>query len=674
MCELNWILPIFRGKRKSGEFLLPCTLIVNAALDTGVDLGLKRIFESVTRIKRVAGSWPKAIKSGVLVAKNLGLGVFLDTLKTLLTSKSQSISFDSYKSWVDQNFHRNAEGIQLQNPIGHPVFSVVMPVHNPSMEQIQASVSSVLSQDYASWELCICDDNSRQEIRVFLSQLPKLDGRIRMLQNETTLNISETSNKASLMAGGRFLVFLDQDDELSSNALQELATCLAADSSAAFVYSDEDKLDENGNRCEPHFKPANVTEIARSYNVFCHLMCISSQLFKDIGGFDSSMNGAQDWDLALRALETIEKTEGFTAYHIPKILYHWRKSATSTAASIGAKPYVEAAGRATLESHFRRCGIQASLSNSLNVAGAFEICYRSETPEPSVLIVIPTRNGLEILKPCLESVLRFTSYSNYSICIVDNGSDDAATLSYLESVSSPRVSVIRDPSPFNYSAINNRAIMLSPRSQFICLLNNDVEVFDGDWLTRLMSIAQRKTVGAVGPKLLYPDGTVQHAGVVLGMGEKTGVAGHWQKNSSLKAVGYMGRLALTSNFSAVTGACLLVSRENFDLVTGLDESLAVGYNDIDFCLKLQNIGLENVCFPSVQLRHHESRSRGYEDSPEKLARAASEVYKMRKKWALKLQSDACFNPNLSLENELVGLAFPPRSMEARLVTTKFFRI
>ncbi len=417
-------------------------------------------------------------------------------------------------------------------------------------------------------------------------------------------------------------------------------------------HSDEDKLDERGQRRDPYFKCDWNYTLFLGHNLITHLGVYRTDIVRDIGGFRPEYDGAQDYDLALRFVERIAPDE---IHHIPHVIYSWRITSGSTALSADEKPYAMMAGERALNDHFERTAQRASAHL---IGFGCRIDYQLPNPLPLVTIIIPTRNNLALLKKCIESVRSLTSYKNFEIIVVDNGSDNSACLAYLNALAAQGAAqVIRDDRHFNYSALNNAAVRRAA-GDVLCLLNDDIEVISRDWLDRMVSIAMQPMVGAVGAKLLYPDDTLQHGGVVMGLG---GLAAHAHHRFPRLSPGYVARAALAQEFSAVTAACLVIQKRHYDAVQGLNEvDLTVAYNDIDFCLKLKHRGLKNIWTPFAELYHHESASRGYETTPEKQARFALEGAYMKKAWPDIIAHDPAYNPNLSINTADFALAFAPR--------------
>lgn len=538
-----------------------------------------------------------------------------------------------------------------------PLISIVMPVFNPTLGWLRQAIISVKMQAYQNWELCIADDASTNaDVRHLLGQLSFTDNRIKLAFRTKNGHISAASNSALALAQGEWVALLDHDDVLAEDALFWVVHAINQNPSCQLIYSDEDKIDEAGVRSDPYFKSAWNQDLFYSQNMFSHLGVYKTSLVRAVGGFREGFEGSQDYDLALRCIEQLPSGQvNQQIQHIPRVLYHWRIHADSTAHNIDAKPYAMVAGERAINEHLARMGVAARAES---VGYGYRVRYQLPTQSPLVSLIIPTRNGLKLLRQCVESILAKTSYANYEIIVMDNGSDDRATLRYLDELAlKPNVRVARDARPFNYSALNNAAVKLA-RGSVVGLVNNDVEVISPDWLTEMVSHALRPEVGAVGARLWYSDDTLQHAGVVLGI---HGVAGHVHRFLPRGNVGYCGRAALIQSFSAVTGACLVVRKALYEAVGGLNEvELQVACNDIDFCLRLREAGYRNIYTPYAELYHHESASRGFDDTPEKQARSAKEVAYMHQRWGDVLRNDPAYNPNLTLDAEDFSLAWPPR--------------
>jgi len=558
--------------------------------------------------------------------------------------------FDSFDVSQMRSLHQSLAQLKSR-----PLISIVMPVHNPVANDLTRALESVRAQIYPDWELCICDDAStKPHVKQILDAFAGQDSRIRISFRTENGHISKASNVAIKLATGKYTAFLDHDDELSPHALLRVAQAIAAQPDAKVLYSDEDKLDESGQRFDPYFKPNFNLGLIRSHNYMCHFAVYEAQHLRQLGGLREGFEGAQDYDLALRAVDSIDAG---AIVHIPHILYHWRTAVGSTAAGHNQKSYAFSAGQRALNEHLARRALPGTVDEAPEAPGMYRIRWAMQKTIPLVSIVIPTRNGESILRVCLDS-LRKTSYPNFEIIVVDNGSDDLDTLAFLSERSvEGQIRIWHDDQPFNFSAINNRAVKDAAVGEFVLLLNNDIEVINPDWLDELVGPAMEPGVGCVGARLWYPDGRLQHGGIIL----VCGVAGHAHKYLARGRHGYMGRAVLAQDMVGVTAACLLVKKSIYLEVGGLDEGLPVAFNDVDFCLRVHSAGYRNHWTPYAELIHHESVSRGHEDTPEKQQRFRSEIEKMQARWpALLVHDDPCYSPNLTATAEDFSLAWPPR--------------
>ncbi|MDF1584481.1 MAG: glycosyltransferase [Methyloprofundus sp.] len=537
-----------------------------------------------------------------------------------------------------------------------PKIALLMPVYNPDRACLENAIGSVLRQWYGNFELCIADDAStRSYVREVLAHYQQQDARVKVILREQNGHISAASNSALSLVEADYVALMDHDDLLTPDALYWVAKTIQQNPDVQLIYSDEDKMDLQGVRYAPYFKPDWNPELLLSHNFICHLGVYKTAQIKALGGFNSDFDGAQDYHLALRYVAQLKPEQ---IVHIPRILYHWRAVSGSTANGVHEKPYAEAVIAKAVTTALA-CKLRpAEVLAHDRLPGAVRVRYLLPEVLPLVSIVIPTRNGFSLLRRCVESIFAKTHYANYELLIIDNGSDDFVTLRYLQSLQKDsRVTVIRDDSPFNYSALNNKAVAQA-KGEIIALLNNDLAVISEDWLDEMVSHALHPEVGAVGAKLYYPDDTLQHAGVIVGLG---GVAGHSHKHFPRDNPGFCGRLLLAQNLSAVTAACLVVRKDVFDAVGGLDErNLSVAFNDVDFCLRIREQGFYNVWTPYAELYHYESATRGYEDTPEKQARFSQEVEYMSRRWGKSLLVDSAYSPNLTLDREDFSFAWPPR--------------
>jgi glycosyltransferase involved in cell wall biosynthesis len=535
-----------------------------------------------------------------------------------------------------------------------PLISVVMPVHNPPDSHLRAALDSVFAQLYGNWELCIADDaSSEPHVAGTLARCAARDPRVRLVSRTVNGGISAATNDAIALATGEFVAFLDHDDALSPHALYVVAREILAHPQADLLYSDEDKIDARGRRREPHFKSDWNLDLLRSQNMISHLGVYRTALVRRLGGLDGAFDGSQDYDLALRVGEAASPDR---IRHIPQILYHWRAIPGSTALSPSGKPQAADAARRAVAAHLHRSGIAADAISTGE--HSYQHVFYSLEAEPLVSIVIPTRDRQDLLSRCVGSILARTDYRNLEILIVDNGSTERETRDYLAAIArDARVRVLDYPHAFNFSLINNWAVERSNGSVLL-FLNNDTEVIGAGWLRHLAANACRPEVGAVGAKLLYPTNRVQHGGVVLGMG---GVAGHFHLGCRGGDPGYFGRAVLQQNLSAVTAACVAMRCAVFDEIGGFDgANLRVAFNDVDLCLRIRECGYLIVWTPLALLYHHESASRGSDLLPERHAEFQREVGYMHKRWAATLGRDPYFNPNLSLRDQSIAFAFPPR--------------
>lgn len=532
----------------------------------------------------------------------------------------------------------------------HPRISILLPTYNTPAALLRECLDSVLAQTYPHWELCVADDAStHRDVREILADYAGRDQRIQIALRGRNGHIAEASNTALALACGDYVALLDHDDTLAPHALFAVAQAAHQRPSAQIIYSDEDKLDENGMRCDPFFKPDWSPDLLYSQNYVSHLGVYRRELVQSVGGFRPGFEGSQDYDLLLRCAARVSQPQDIL--HVPQVLYHWRKAEGSTALGHDQKDYASQAALRALQAHFD--AHHPGTTATLEAPGIYRHRWPLPDSPPLVSLIVPTRDGYEHLKTCIDSIVQKTTYPHYEILVVDNQSTCPLTLGYLDSLRNGtqgqgRVRVLSHDQAFNYSAINNEAAGQANGS-VLGLVNNDVEVISPEWLTEMVSHAMRPDVGCVGAKLYYPDGTLQHAGVVLGIG---GVAGHSHKYFPGSASGYFSRLRTVHNVSAVTGAVLLVRKATFEAVGMLDaQGLSVAFNDVDLCIKVRNAGYRNLWTPYAELYHHESKSRGADESPEKQVRFASERDLMLQRWGASLFQDPHYNRNLSLTQE-----------------------
>nr|WP_086939117.1 glycosyltransferase family 2 protein [Thaumasiovibrio occultus] len=528
----------------------------------------------------------------------------------------------------------------LSPPINGPIFSILVPIYQPDLSLFAEMVHSVLAQTYSNWQLILVDDGNQSEsLTKMLNQL-KSD-QVQVVVRERNGHISAASNSGLELAVGDYVVLLDQDDLLHPQALKCMAHYLSIYPSANVLYSDEDKIDAEGKRSEPHFKPQFNRDLLYSHNYISHLGVYRKSLLDEIGGFRVGYEGSQDYDLLLRC---VARSKPDQIVHVPHVLYHWRAIAGSTALAEGEKGYAQQAGLAALQSHLTNAQVSYG-----KLANTYRVTWAVPANTPLVSIIIPTKNGEALVRQCIESLYRLTSYPNVEVLLVDNGSDDDKALAYFAQLAEQGLVRLFDyPHAFNYSAINNYAVTQA-NGEYVVLMNNDIEIVSSQWLEEMVGHLSRPDVGCVGAKLYYPNGTLQHAGVITGLG---GVAGHSHKHFPGEHPGYFKRLQVTQELSAVTAACLGVRKSVFEQVGGLNETdLTVAFNDVDFCLRVQQAGYRNIWSPYIEMTHHESISRGHEDTPEKQARFAKEIAFMKHTWADHLLDDPHYSQWLTLDRE-----------------------
>jgi O-antigen biosynthesis protein len=572
-------------------------------------------------------------------------------------NKQRDVSYSEWLELYESNDRKSSGQIaeEIQSWPKNIKFSIVLPVYNTPEHWLKRCIESVIAQTYPNWELCIADDASTlAHIKKVLEQFAEKDSRIKLAYRKKNGHISAASNTALEMATGNFVVLLDHDDEIPDHALYEVAKAIQANPGLKVIYSDEDKIDSNGQRYDPYFKPDWNYDLFLSQNCISHLGVYDLDLVRSIGGFREGFEGSQDYDLSLRCIEKIDST---SIWHIPKILYHWRAVPGSTALGARQKSYALVAAKKTISEHLERIKVAATVEST--TLGFQKISYHLPENSPLMSLIIPTKDRVDLLKMSIGSIIEKTEYQNYEIIIIDNNSSEKETFEYFDEVrKNKKIRVFSYPHEFNFSAINNFAVSHA-NGEVLGLINNDIEVINATWLSEMLSQALRPGVGAVGAMLYYPDDTIQHAGVIVGLG---GVAGHSYSRKPRGFYGQSSRATLTQNLSAVTAACMVVKRSVYQEVSGFDEGLQVAFNDIDFCLRVLQKGYRNVWTPFAELYHHESVSRGYEDTPEKKVRFQSEVLLMKKRWGDILDKDPAYNPNLTLTGYAFDLAYPPRHL------------
>ena len=589
----------------------------------------------------------KYVEKGIRYWKSQGAAALAEKVVTKVKNVRQGPP--SYQKWIRHHLpDRNELEKQKKTSFGYrPKISFVVPLYKTPEKYLRRLTESFQEQTYSNWELCFSDGSGAQSpLTELLKELTAKDNRIKYVSHEEPLQISENTNSAIEIATGDFIAFADHDDELTPNALFECVKAINEKPQTLVIYTDEDKMSMDGHKFfQPHFKPDYNPDLLCTVNYICHLFVVSRKVIEKVGGLRSEFDGAQDYDFVLRCVEAVKDEE---ICHIPKILYHWRCHEDSTAENPESKLYAFEAGRRAVQAHYERTGIRAEVFK-----GEYLGLYRTKfirDHDPLISIIIPNKDHIDDLKRCMESIEQKSTYKNYEYIIVENNSTDSATFEYYKKLEAenPKVHMVYWDGVFNYSAINNYGASFA-KGEYLLLLNNDTEIINPDCLEELLGYCMRKDVGAVGARLYYEDDTIQHAGVVIGFG---GIAGHCFVQQKRGTTGYCHRIICAQDYSAVTAACMMVKKSAFDAVGGLSEELAVAFNDIDFCMKLRKAGYLIVYNPYAELYHYESKSRGLEDTPEKVARFNKEIATFEKKWPEILENgDPYYNPNLTLKSQ-----------------------
>lgn len=573
-------------------------------------------------------------------------------LATIMKTKSKLLGLkqaDEYNVWR-KRYAPKKEELEEQRNIEfeyRPKFSIIVPLYCTREKYLRELIDSILQQTYINWELCLADGSANKKegkqspLKAVLEEYTQKDSRIKYRILEENKGISENTNAAIEMATGEYIVLADHDDRMSLDALFECAKVLNQEKEIDVIYSDEDKIDMQGKKYfDPHFKSDFNIDLLCSMNYICHLFVVKKELLSQTGVFQSEYDGAQDYDFILRCCEDAKKI-----YHIPKILYHWRCHLDSTASNPESKMYAFEAGRKAVEEHYKRLGIPAIVEH-----GQFYGMYRTKyqwKEQPLISILIPNKDHIEDLKKCMDSINEKSTYRNYEFIVIENNSVEQKTFDYYKKIeNTENISILYYKGEFNYSKINNFGAKYA-KGDYLLLLNNDTEIINSDCLSEMLGYCMREDVGIVGARLYYEDDTIQHAGVVLGFG---GIAGHTFIGLSRFDKGYFSRIICAQNYSAVTAACLMTKKKIYEQVGGLTEEFQVAFNDIDYCMKVRRIGKLIVYNPAVELYHYESKSRGLEDTPEKVERFNSEVARFIEYWKDELEAgDPYYNPNLSLD-------------------------
>ena len=550
-----------------------------------------------------------------------------------------------YQIWIEKNEPTKEELQEQKNTKFkiNPKISIIIPMYNTPVNFFEELVDNLIGQTYSNWELCLADGSPEENKE--LEKIYKKDERIKYKFIGENKGIAGNTNEALSLVTGDFVALLDHDDLLPLFSLYEIVKCINENPDVEFIYTDEDKFEKlGGKRYDPYFKSDFAPDTLRANNFICHFSVFKKELMDKLGGFRSEYDGAQDYDILLRMSEETNKI-----VHIPKILYHWRVHALSTAKAGGtAKPYAYEAGIKAIQDHINRLGLKGTVEQG-NTLGTYKINYEV-IGNPKVSIIIPNKDYINTLKVCLNSLKKLTTYENYEIIVVENNSEESETFEYYKKIDGKdKIKVVYFPEKeFNYSKIINFGVKNST-GDYIIQLNNDTELMTPNWIQEMLGFAQREDVGAVGVELFYPDNTIQHAGIIIGIG---GVAGHVFKNLPKGIHGYFSKDAMIQNLSAVTAACIMTPKSIYDDVDYMDEKFKVAFNDVDFCLKIREKGKLIVYNPFVQFKHYESKSRGFEDTPEKKERFQAEIDRFHDKWQSVLdKGDPYSNINLRLDND-----------------------
>lgn len=580
---------------------------------------------------------PYNIKKGFRYLKHYGLKEFMVRLQERMEPEEVPYGpwYEKHKR-TEQELKKQSERKFNENIL----ISIAVPVYHTGEIFLREMIDSVVAQSYKNWELCIANAGPDDEkVNTILKEYAAKDSRIHIKNLEKNEGIGKNTNRAFEMANGQYVALLDHDDLLAPDALFEVA-CAAEKSHPDIIYSDEDKVTGNEKEhTQPHFKPDFNIDLLRANNYICHLLVIKKTLIDKVGGFREGFDGAQDHDFIFRCSDNADNI-----IHIPRILYHWRTHQASTADNPASKLYAYEAGMRAVKENLERNGEEAEVTQSKDY-GFYKVIYKVKE-KSLVSIIIPNKDNRDILKKCIDSVLQKSTYDNYEIIVVENNSTEKETFEYYKEIEKDdRIRVIKWEQGFNFSAINNFAVKHA-NGEYIIFLNNDIEVKTPSWIEGMLGNAQRSDVGIVGCRLIYPDNTIQHAGVVIGIG---GIAANIFTNLPAARSGYMHRASTQVDYSAVTAACMMISKSLFERVGGFEEKLTVAFNDIDLCLRVREENYLVVYDAYVEMIHYESKTRGTEDTQEKVRRFQSEIEYMRTRWIdILKKGDPYYNPNLTL--------------------------
>ena len=615
----------------------------NKSAKYGVTLKASVVKKGVNKVKRYKDK-------GMIYLKKYGIKDVFERVEMKLSRKNHEM----YEYWrrlyvptKKQLKEQSEQAFEIE-----PKISIVVPLYKTDQRFLKEMIDSVKGQSYSNWELCLSDGSGNPSpLKDILTKYENEDKRIKVIRNDFPLQISDNTNKALELVSGDWVAFMDHDDLLTPDAFYECVKAINQNENVDMIYTDEDKISMDGKiYFQPHFKSDFNIDMLRGTNYFCHLTVVKKGLYEKAGNLNGEFDGAQDYDFVLRCVEHAKNV-----VHIPKVLYHWRAHKDSTAENPESKLYAFEAGARAVQAHYDRVGINAKVE-STKYLGIYRSTYQLQE-KPLISIIIPNKDHIEDLDKCITSIEMKSTYKNVEYIIVENNSEEERTFEYYKKMEAenPKVKVVKWEKEFNYSAINNFGVTFA-KGDYYLFLNNDTEIINENCLEEMMGYCLRNEVGAVGARLYYEDGTIQHAGVIVGL---QGVAGHVFTGLPHDTPGYFGRVIIAHDCSAVTAACMLVKKEAFEKVNGFDPDLAVAFNDIDFCLKIREAGYLIVYNPYAELYHYESKSRGMEDNEKKIKRFMGEIKKFHEKWFdILYNGDPYYNPNLTLLENNFDLRHP----------------
>jgi GT2 family glycosyltransferase len=640
-----------------GRFRIDGVRIEQVGRARAVLLHMSRV---VSRIVREPAMARRYVTAAVQITRRSGLrGVLRHVLRK--RQPSNELSNKSYVDWIRAYDSLNADdraaiSVRIATIGERPIISVIMPLYDVPEYLLRRSIDSVRAQLWPHWELCLADDASTApHVRAVCEEYVRRDKRIRFAQRNENGDIAAASNTALGLATGEFVALLDQADEFAVHSLYMVAEALADRPDLDLIFSDEDKIGENDTRRDPWFKSDWNYDLMLSQNAVSHLAVFRRSLVEAVGGFRGGFDGSHDYDLTLRVAE---RTTPDRICHIPFVLYHCRAIPNSVTLDVGKEEYPYDAALRALQEHLDRSGLAGARAENQSHPGHYRVRWPLPSEPVRVAIIIPTRDKVEFLSVCVDSVLERTEYAKVEIVVVDNGSIETETQQYLREIQDRHgVRVLRYDHPYNFAALNNWAVTQTD-APLVAFLNNDVEVITPGWLSEMAAQALRPEVGAIGCKLYYPDGTIQHAGIFVGIG---GTAGHLHLGLPPKSLGYFGRAACAQRLSAVTAACMMMRREVFVRVGGFNNrDFAIAFNDVDLGLRLNRAGLAVVWTPHAELFHHESASLGLPTDNRRRRQFEIECANLCHSWPVAIENDPFYNPNLTIAGVDWSLAFPPR--------------